>query len=266
MVFENSFIFVGIVEFFCQIVQGITGFGATVLGAPFITDLVGTATGGPYGTLINHILLIGMAIPCFRKVSWKDLLKIILIVGPFEAVGAYWGYRVPEIVIKIVIGSSVTFIGLMNVYKVFIKTALAKRKGEIYDPDNAPITTGRKIFQYACLVIGGLVNGAYTVGGPLITVYLLDNTKDKESFRNTIVWVWVIMNSILVIPQQIMNGLYTPRLLSLTAITLIPSAIGVFVGMKLMKKINREVFLKVVYVLLVIVGGNMLIRALLTLI
>ena len=74
------------------------------------------------------------------------------------------------------------------------------------------------------------------------------------------------MNSILVIPQQIMNGLYTPRLLSLTAITLIPSALGVFVGMKLMKKINREIFLKVVYVLLLIVGGNMFIQALLTLV
>lgn len=266
MIFENSFIVVGIVEFFCQVVQGITGFGATVLGAPIITELVGTTTGGPYGTLISHILLIAMAIPCFKKVSWKELLKIILIVGPFEAVGAYFGYRVPEIVTKIIIGGAVTFIALINIYKVFIRTALAKRKGEVYDPDNAPMTTSKRIFQYACLVIGGLVNGAYTVGGPLITVYLLDSTKDKESFRNTIVWVWVIMNSILVIPQQIMNGLYTPRLLSLTAITLIPSALGVFVGMKLMKKINREIFLKVVYVLLLIVGGNMFIQALLTLV
>ena len=127
------------------------------------------------------------------------------------------------------------------------------------------MTVGKKIFQYVCLVVGGLVNGAYTVGGPLITVYVLDATKEKERFRDTIVWVWVIMNSILVIPQQYMKGLYTPRLLSLIAVTLIPSIIGVVLGMKFMKKIDREIFLKIVYVLLLIVGGNMLIRALLAL-
>ena len=206
-----------------------------------------------------------MAIPCLKSVSWKDLVKIILIVGPFEAVGAYFGYRIPESAIKIIIGGSVSFIAALNIYKIFIKTAIAKKKGETYDPDREPMTVGKKIFQYVCLVVGGLVNGAYTVGGPLITVYVLDATKEKERFRDTIVWVWVIMNSILVIPQQYMKGLYTPRLLSLIAVTLIPSIIGVVLGMKFMKKIDREIFLKIVYVLLLIVGGNMLIRALLAL-
>lgn len=266
MVFEISFLWVSIVEMLCQFVQGITGFGATVLGAPFITELVGTSTGGPYGTLISHILLIGMAIPCFKKVSWKDLVKIICIVGPFEAVGAFWGYRIPEIAIKIIIGSSVTLIALINIYKIFVKTAIAKKQGQVYNPDDEPVTTSKRIFQYVCLILGGLVNGAYSVGGPLITVYVLDAVKDKERFRNTIVWVWVIMNSILVIPQQIARGLYTPRLLSLVAISFIPSVIGVIAGMRFMKKVNREVFLKIVYVLLFIVGSNMLIRALLTLV
>lgn len=264
MVFEVAFIWVAIVEMLCQVVQGITGFGATVLGAPFITALLGTQTGGPYGTLISHIPLIGMAIPCFKKVSWKDLVKVIVVCGPFEAVGAYWGYKVPSVVTQIVIGFAVTLIACINIYKIFIKDALLRRQGRTVD-EGLSNSVANKVFQYACLVIGGLVNGAYSVGGPLITVYALNSIEDKEKFRNTMVWVWVIMNSILVIPQQIIGGLYTPRLLSCIVVTLPLSILGVFAGMKLMKHLNKDLFLKIVYVLLLIVGGNMFIRALLAL-
>lgn len=265
MIFEWSFIWVAIVEMFCQIVQGITGFGATVLGAPFITALLGTQTGGPYGTLISHILLIGMAIPCFKKVSWRDLVKVIVVCGPFEFIGAYWGYKVPSVVTQIIIGAAVTLIACINIYKIFIKEAIDKKRGLSLDSEQHSGTAAEKVFQYGCLVIGGLVNGAYSVGGPLITVYALNAIQDKEKFRNTMVWVWVIMNSILVIPQQIIGGLYTPRLLSCIVITMPLSVLGVFIGMKLMKRIDKELFLKIVYVLLLIVGGNMFIRALLSL-
>lgn len=265
MIFELSFLWVAIVEMFCQIVQGITGFGATVLGAPFITALLGTQTGGPYGTLISHILLIGMAVPCFKKVSWRDLVKVIIVCGPFEFIGAYWGYKVPSVVAKIIIGSAVTLIACINIYKIFIIAAFNKKQEPSSDTETVSNTLSAKIFQYSCLVIGGLVNGAYSVGGPLITVYALNSIKDKEKFRNTMVWVWVIMNSVLVIPQQIIGGLYTPRLLSCIAITFPLSVLGVFIGMKMMKRINKELFLKIVYILLFIVGGNMLIQALMTL-
>ena len=152
----------------------------------------------------------------------------------------------------------VTFIALMNIYKHIIKPLVLKK--EVEEEVDTPFRTA---LRYGCLVLGGIVHGAFNIGGPLITVYTIAAVKEKEKFRNTMNMVWVILNTWNAF-SQFRNGVITPHLLSALAVGVPMAAVGFFLGMAFLKKINRETFLRVVYCVLLFVGGNMLITSLLS--
>ncbi len=260
MSFETNFIWVGLMQVVGFFVQGCTGFGCTVIAASVTNGLLGTETGVPYGTLITLPFLYFLAVKARKEVSWKDLGKIILLCAPGILVGNYLFYAIPPVYAKICIGAMVTFIAVMNIYKhIFAPVVLKKPVDE-----DAPDTTFKKVLRYGCLALGGVVHGAFNIGGPLITVYTIAAVKDKEKFRNTMNMVWVVLNTWNAFSQW-RNGAFTPYLGSALIVGVPLAAIGFFLGMAFLKKINRETFLRIVYVVLLFIGANMLITSLMAL-
>ncbi|MFA0521524.1 TSUP family transporter, partial [Vibrio sp. 10N.222.55.E8] len=111
--------------------------------------------------------------------------------------------------------------------------------------------------RYGCLILGGIVHGAFNIGGPLITVYTLEAVQDKKKFRNTMTMLWVVLNSWNLFNQH-QNGAFTNELNSALLIGLPLAGIGFYFGMRFLEKINREQFLRIVYVVLLLIGANML--------
>ena len=266
MTFDFSYILVGLMEIFSHFVQGCTGFGATVIAAPVVTGLLGTDVGVPYGTLVTMPMLYVLGIKCFKEVSWKDLLKICILMAPGMLVGNILFAKIPATYAKVAIGFIVTAIALKNCYNAFIRDTRKKNQEQTEETVN-PDSTAMKIFRYGCLLLGGCVHGAFNIGGPLITVYTIYSVKDKGAFRATMTWVWILMNTCFNMVAQFTSGRYdTPILWSALAIGVPMAAVGFFLGHLFHKKINRELFLKCVYVCLLVVGGDMFIRALLAVI
>ena len=233
MTFEFNFVLVGLMQIVGFFVQGCTGFGCTVIAAAVTNGLLGTTEGVPYGTLITLPFLYFLGIKAFKEVSWKDLAKIIVLCMPGILVGNYLFHAISPVVAKICIGGMVTFIALMNIYKHIIKPLVLK-KNEEEEAD----TTFKKVLRYGCLILGGVVHGAFNIGGPLIT--------------------WNPFS-------QFRSGVVTPHLWSALAVGAPMAAVGFFVGMAFLKKINKETFLRIVYCVLLFVGANMLITSLLAL-
>lgn len=259
MTFEWSFVLVGLMQVVGYFVQGCTGFGCAVIAAPVTTGLLGTTVGVPYATLMTLPTLIFLGLKTIRDVSWKDLAKIVILCAPGLLFGNYLFYRISPNVAKIGIGAMVTIIALMNIYKWIVKPIILKQ--EVKEVEDTPL---RKVFRYGCLLLGGIVHGAFNIGGPLITVYTIEAVTDKEKFRNTMTWVWIVLNIVNAF-NQYRNGLFTPYLFSALAVGLPLAILGFVLGIMFLKKINREQFLRIVYVVLLIIGGDMLIRSLLAL-
>lgn len=263
MVFDPTFIIVGLMQVVGFFVQGCTGFGCTVIAAPVTNGLLGTAAGVPYGTLLTIPFLYFLAIRSWREVSWKDLAKIIGLCAPGILVGN-WLYATVLVgqdnLAKVLIGGIVTFIALMNIWKVIIAPLVLKQRA---DEDKPDIPVARAL-RYVALVAGGIVHGAFNIGGPLITVYTISAVREKEKFRNTMNMVWVILNT-WNMATQFMNGSYTPTVMGALAIGFPCAAVGFAVGMAFLKKINRETFLRIVYVVLFIVGFSMFFQSLMAL-
>lgn len=255
MTFTLDYLLVGLMQVIGFFVQGTTGFGCTVIAASVTNGLLGTTMGVPYGTLLTIPLLYFLAIKGRDDISWKDLGKIVLLCAPGIFVGQKLFYQITPETAKILIGAMVTLIALMNLHKYIIKPLVIKDK----DDDNTVDTLGKRIFRYGCLILGGIVHGAFNIGGPLITVYTLEAVQDKKKFRNTMTMLWVVLNTWNAVSQY-QNGAFTPALMSALAVGLPLAAIGFFAGISFLEKINKEQFLRIVYVILLIIGLDMLLR------
>ena len=259
MVFEIGFLYIGLISIFGHFVEGCAGFGCTVIAAPVVNSILPPSVGVPFGTLMAVPFLVIQTLRSLREINWKDLAKILIICLPCVFVGQFVFSIINPDIAKICIGSAVSVIALMKVYQNIFKPLVLKKEVDI---DAETDTTAKKIFRYTCLAVGGVVQGAFNIGGPLITVYTLEAIKDKKRYRNTMLCFFMITD-LLNAFSHFRQGLWTPYLGSALLVALPLAAIGFFAGVKFLDKINRVTFLRIVYVVLLVVGGNMLIRAIL---
>ncbi len=254
MNFQMDFLWVGLMQVVGFFVQGTTGFGCTVIAASVTNGILGTAVGVPYGTIITLPFLYYLGIKGRKDVSWKDLAKIVLGCAPGILIGNKLFRTISPQTAKIAIGSMIIVIATMNIHKHIVKPLIMKlvEKEEVED------TLARKVFRYGCLLLGGVVHGAFTIGGPLITVYTLEAVKDKKKFRNTMTWLWCVLNVWNAFAQyNNLPGADRPYLQGALLIGFPLAGIGFFFGMRFLEKINRVQFLRMVYALLMLIGVNM---------
>lgn len=257
MVFEMGFLIVGVMQILAFFILGTTGFGATVISAPVTNGVLGTAVGVPYGTIVCIPFLYYLAIKDRKNISWKDLLKIVALCAPGLLVGQYLFYQITPQTAKICIGLMILVISIMNIHKHIVEPLVLKK---VVDEDKEePDTMLKKVFRYGCLILGGIVHGAFTIGGPLITVYTLEAVKDKKKFRNTMTSLWCILN-VWNAFNQYRNGAFVPRLGMALLVGMPFAAVGYFLGMRFLEKINRVQFLRIVYFILLVIGINMTAR------
>ncbi len=257
MNFSLEYIWLGLAQVFAYFVESSAGFGAVVICAPFNTGILGPKMGVPFGTILVTPLLIILAVKSRKNVSWKDLGKVLLACLPGLFLGQYLFYIISPDVAKIGIGTAVTVIALIKIYQHIICPLVLKKEVEEDKPD----TTLAKIMRYTCLIIGGIVHGAFNIGGPLITVYTLEAVKEKTRYRNTMITLWAtldILNSI----NHFRNGAVTPELWNVLLFCWPFAAAGFIAGVFFLNKINRTTFLRFVYVVLLATGLNMLVRSL----
>ena len=207
--------------------------------------------------MVTIPMFIVLCIKERKDVAWKDLAKIVILCLPGLFIGSKIFYSMNPNVAKVAIGGVVTFIALMNIYKAIFKPLVLKIPQDLETPD----TLGKKILRYTCLVTGGIVHGAFNIGGPLITVYTLYAVTDKRKFRNTMTWMWLILNCVNAF-NQFRNGAWTPRLAGALAVGFPLAVIGFILGVKFLEKIDKTTFLRIVYCVLLFVGGSMLITSL----
>ncbi|WP_319370032.1 sulfite exporter TauE/SafE family protein [uncultured Ilyobacter sp.] len=257
MIFEFGFLIVGLMQIFAFFVQGTTGFGATVISAPVTNGILGIPVGVPYGTIICIPFLYYLAIKGRKDISWKDLASIVLGCAPGLIIGQKLFYKMSPQTAKISIGSMIILIAVMNIYKHIIKPLMLNGEEEAPVEDNIV----RKIFRYGCLILGGVVHGAFNIGGPLITVYTLEAVKDKKKFRNTMTSLWCILN-VWNAFNQYRNGLFVPRLGMSLLVGMPFATLGFWLGMNFLEKINKAQFLRIVYLILFFIGINMTVRSL----
>ncbi|MCR4782325.1 MAG: sulfite exporter TauE/SafE family protein [Lachnospiraceae bacterium] len=239
----NELLFM-VVILLSNIIQGITGFAGTILAMPFSLKLVGMDVAVPVLNMLGVLSGIYVLFGNYRYVNLKELLKILLIMGPSLGVGLLIKQALQKDagVLYLLLGVIVLFIsikGLLGLYLEYLG-----RKSFI-NPNNATLNL--------ILVLSGIVHGMYVCGGPFLIAYLAKRIDKKIEFRATISTVWIFLNGIIFV-SQLLNGMWNSNSIRIQLYSIPPLIVGMFIGSILSKKMSQKFFMVLTYILLLIAG------------
>jgi len=142
-----------------------------------------------------------------------------------------------------------TMVGAMALAFVLIRL----RAGLGEAPASAP--SRAKGFFWSTL--SGFTSTVSHAGGPPLSVYLLPLKLDKAVLVGTTVIFFAVINAVKLVPYAWL-GLFDARNLA-TSLVLAPLApVGILLGVRLQRRLPQEIFYRVAYALLTIVGAKLL--------
>ncbi|CEK30681.1 Sulfite exporter TauE/SafE [[Clostridium] sordellii] len=250
-----------IIVMVAYIIEGVIGFGGTIIAIPLASAIVGLKPTVPVLTIVVLIASTIIAIKDIKFINKKEFLKITTLMMVGLPIGMWLFESMPEKPLKIALGIFMVIIGIKGLYEekrksndlgeivVEIETNLDKGCISIEE------TTSKRlnIFQNFTIFCGGVLHGAFTCGGPFIVVYATKNIKDKTSFRATLCALWASLNLVMV-GIDIYTNEITKDIIKLSFITMTFVFIAIIVSNIIHKKINSDSFTTFVYIALIVSG------------
>ena len=238
-----------IVIMLAYLIEGIIGFGGTIIALPVEGALVGLKVAVPALTVVVFFASVIIAIRDFRHIDWPQYLKITIIMVIFLLPGMWLFQSIPERPLKLILGIFMIFIGLKGL------------KETVYD--RRQIRLGRRIatekrsmpnwLGNTLLACGGIIHGAFASGGPFVVVYATETIPDKSRFRATLCALWATLNGIMMIVYGI-SGELSSEVITLSAWSLPFVAIAIVLSNIIHHRVNGEIFSVFVYAALTIAG------------
>lgn len=229
----------GLVVLVTHFIEGITGFGCTVLALPFCIMLVGVKTAVPVLVILAWILAIYVIIVDFKHIIWKEFLKIIAFVGLGLPAGMWLFTSLPEGILKKILGVFMIVVSIRGLYVSLVGDGKLKY-------------INKYVLDFA-LFLGGIVHGAFGSGGPFVVIYATRALPDKSNFRATLCTLWAVLNTVIIL-RDISGGTIDAAVLNLLLWTIPFLAAGMILGNLAHRTIKDKMFTKIVYAVLLVSG------------
>ena len=233
---------VGLIVFLTHALEGITGFGCTVLALPFVAMLLGIKVAVPVLAVLAWLLAGYIVVVSWKKIVWKEFCFIVTYVGCGLPIGIILFDYLPEQALKGLLSIFMFGVGIHG----FRKT-LANRGAEQALPAHpAP----KNMLMRGVLFLGGIVHGAFVSGGPFVVIYASKALPEKSLFRVSLCLLWFTMNSIWMIRYTFWGTGWTSETGLTLLVTLPFLVVGTLVGDRLHHYVSEYFFRLVVYAVL----------------
>ena len=105
--------------------------------------------------------------------------------------------------------------------------------------------------------VSGLTSTIAHAGGPPMSIYLLPLRLDKAVMVGTTVVFFAVINAVKLVPYAWL-GLFDARNLATSAVLAPLAPVGIWCGVKLMRRIPEALFYRICYGILLVVGAKLL--------
>ncbi len=240
----------GLVVLITHCLEGITGFGCTVLALPFAVLLLGLKTAVPVLVALAWLLAAYIILRSWRNIRWPEFGFIGLYAGLGLPLGIVLFDYCPEKALKLILALFMVGVGFFGLKRTRAQRA-ALEAGE------TPPPPGKNWLMRGLLCLGGIIHGAFGTGGPFVVIYAARALTQKTLFRVTLCLLWFTLNTLLLVKWTVGGQVWNPETGWCLGLSLPFLGAGMLLGDYLHHRVNEYVFKLLVYFVLLASGGVM---------
>ncbi len=233
--FSMLFLIVAIVMLVSAFTQTLTGFGSALVSMSILPPLLGIQVASPLVALMAITLETILLVRFRGAINFKAVWRMSLASIAGIPIGLALARSISEDLVLSVLG--VVLVG----YSLY--ALIAPRLPELRHPAWA------LVFGF----VGGILSGAYNVAGPAAVIYGNCRRWSPDEFRSNLQAFFLVNDAFVLINHGLVGNLQ-PIVWSYYLVALPAILLGVFFGLRLDRRINPDVFRKLVQVLLIAMG------------
>lgn len=218
------------------VIQSVTGFGSAVfmmLIIPFFFDMVSSSA-----------LSATIALALTLSLSWKFRKAIQLELCAFPTV-VYLIFSVTAI--NLIKGMDLEILSLA--FGVFLMLLA----GYFFLFSERITLSGNRKTAAVCFALSGTTSGLFGIGGPLMALYFVATSKNKESYIANVQFVFAV-TGIGNFLTRVVKGVYTVDLIPATLLGFLGILIGKAIGLKILDRLDLKRMKQCVYAFVGISG------------
>lgn len=240
MININDLLIIFLIIFLTNIVQTITGFAGSMLAMPFLLLIMSMSDAKILIVIVGVFWSLWMLVRNFKKVNWKFVWILSLIMSIGIIIGVLLLKIVPTKIVLLIMG--------LVIISAAIKNLIGKN-----------IDTNNKILEFIFGIFSGIMQGMVLMGGPFLVLVANSYLKDREEYRTTLAVLWLVINFVLLFVYWLQK-LYNTKIFLVSAVSVFPLVLAIYVGSLLNKKINNKQFEFLVNILLIVSALSMLVK------
>lgn len=225
------------------LIEGVIGFGGTLLALPLASKVVGMKTCVDVLVIVVLFASSWVSIRDRHAIDRKALKYILLYMLPGLPIGMWLFAVLPERPLKVALGLFMIWVGAKGLYHTF----------KVSDSSSTSSITPSPLETYLMplsLFLGGIIHGAFTCGGPFVVIYAKKHISNKTSFRATLCTLWTLLNGIMLLISLLERPM-SQEIVLLSAWTLPFMVFAIWLANLLHHRIKAEVFTHIVNMALI---------------
>lgn len=223
-------------------VQGVTGFGSVLVALPLLSLFLDVKVAIPLCALNSVVITTFLALRLRKYLDWKKILPLCIAAIPGMIVGVTLLKRVSSESLSIALGV------LLVVYSCYC--LLVKVRQRRLHP----------VWSYLAGFSSGAIGAAFSAGGPPTIIYATLNDWGKDEIKATLSGFF-LFNSYLSATAHAVSGLTTVTVLTSFLYSAPFVLAGTVLGSLCYGRIERALYLKVIFVFLFLMGMMMIVTA-----
>ena len=228
-----NFSVIAVIASIAYALESIFGFGGTII------FLGVSGLFYDFNSLLKLAMIVALSsglavlIQSYKHLSWRHLIKILMFTIPGAIFGTYLiTYFSSDLLIKF-------FALILIIYGCF----------NLFFP-NLVIP---EFLKKGLLILGGIIQGIYTIGGPFVLMGYKDNFSSKQELRSTMAGYFFIINSIRAIFFIMLGESYVEIIYNYYLIAILVM-ISVWLGYIVHRKIPEILFRKLIIIAITLIG------------
>lgn len=228
-------IFGSLVFFLSALLQGLSGFGFSILAIPLISFFIAPRASVPTLLIYSMVINIAVLVSTKKAINLKSIW--LLLVGALLAIplGTRMLIVLPENLIRLIIGILILVFGILLLTGSHIRFL------------------NSRFIMLPIGFISGALGACVSISGPPVIIYFTNQGTQKHEFRGNLAIYFFLLN-IFTFPVFYLNGLFTPQVIKNTLLFSPGLLAGVLIGSFLSHKIHDQHFRKITLYLLLIMG------------